>query len=340
MVMISHANFVESLGPLVALHRGEGRQVAVIDVDDLYDEFNFGEKSPYALKAFLLTAQAKWVLKPRFVLMVGDATYDPRNYLGAGDFDFVPTYLVDTALLETASDDWFADFTGQGLPQMAIGRLPVRTAEEATTQVSKIVNYTRSGAAPWKKQVLLVTDQNDGENNFEGNAAAVRTLLPPDLTVSQIFQDDPAAKTALMNSVNGQGQAMVNYIGHGGETTWAGGLFGAADADGLTNGSMVPFVVSMTCLNGYFQDVYGTALAKALMAAPGGGALAVWASSGLTDSGSQAPMNQALIKALAGTRAMTLGEAAAQAKSATGDPDVRRTWILFGDPAIKLQWHQ
>jgi hypothetical protein len=336
MVMISHANFVQSLTPLVTLHQGEGRKVAVIDVEELYDEFNFGEKNPYALKDFLRTAQAQWQLKPRFVLLAGDATYDPRNYLGVGNFDFVPTYLVDTAMLETASDDWFADFSGQGLPQMAIGRLPVRTAQEAAALVSKIVKYDQSGAAAWKKQVLLVTDQNDSGDNFQGDTAAVKALLPGDLTVSEIVQGS-SANGLLLNSLNVQGQAIVNFTGHGSEEVWTSGLFSSTNADGLTNGSKVPFVVSMTCLNGYFQDVYGTALAKALMEASGGGALAVWASSGLTNSGPQAAMNQALIKALFGTQPMTLGEAAASAKTAVSDPDVRRTWILFGDPATKLQ---
>jgi hypothetical protein len=202
--------------------------------------------------------------------------------------------------------------------------------------VNKIVNYDQSGPAAWKKQVLLVTDQNDSEDNFEGDTATIKALLPGELTVSEILQGG-GANSDLLNSLNVQGDAMVNYTGHGSEEVWAGGLFSSTDANGLTNGSMVPFVVSMTCLNGYFQDVYGIALAKALIEAPKGGALAVWASSGLTDSGSQAAMNQALIKALFGTEPMTLGEAAATAKSATGSLDVRRTWILFGDPATKLQ---
>ena len=337
MVMISHANFVESVEPLVTLHESEGRKVAVIDVEDLYDEFSFGEKSPYALKDFLTTAKAQWHLKPRFVLLVGDATYDPRSYLGGGDFDLVPTYLVDTALLETASDDWFADFSGQGVPQMAIGRLPVRTAQDAAALVSKIVKYGQPDVTGWKKRVLLVADQNDSDNNFEADAAAIRALLPGDLTVSQIFQSDPGARTDLLNGLNVQGAGLVNYIGHGSEAIWAGALFNSTDADGLTNGSMVPFVVSMTCLNGYFQDIYGTALAKALIEAPRGGALAVWASSGLTDSAPQAVMNQALIAALFGRKPLTLGEAAMTAKAAIGNPDVRRTWILFGDPALKLR---
>jgi hypothetical protein len=208
---------------------------------------------------------------------------------------------------------------------------------EAGALVSKIVNYDQSGAAGWKNLVLLVADQNDSADNFSGHAAAVKALLLGNLTVSEISQSSPSANADLLNSLNVQGAAMVNYIGHGSEEVWAGGLFNSADANGLTNGSMTPFVVSMTCLNGYFQDVYGTALAKALIEAPAGGAFAVWASSGLTDSGSQAVMNQALIKALFGTEPMTLGEAAATAKTAVSDLDVRRTWILFGDPATRLQ---
>lgn len=336
MVMISHPNFMQSLTPLVSLHQGQGLKTAVINVEDLYDEFNFGEKSPYAIKDFLSTANAQWETKPRYVLLVGDATFDPRNYLGLGNFDFVPTYLVDTTLLETASDDWYADFTGQGIPQMAIGRLPVRTAQEASALVGKIVNYEKSGDAGWTKQVLLVADQNDSSDNFQGDAAAVKALLPADMTVSEISNNGAGASEDLLNSLN-QGEGMVDYIGHGSEASWATGLFNSTDASSLTNGAMVPFVVDMTCLNGYFQDVYETALAKALMEAPGGGALAVWASSGLTDSGSQAVMNQALVKSLFGAQPTTIGEAAATAKQATTNLDVRRTWILFGDPATKLQ---
>ena len=129
----------------------------------------------------------------------------------------------------------------------------------------------------------------------------------------------------------------MNYAGHGSEQTWSSGLFDNTNASGLTNGSMVPFVVCMTCLNGAFQDVYNVSLATALMEAPGGGAVAVWASSGLTVSQTQATMNQALIKLLFGSQPITLGEAAASAKAAVTDMDTRRTWILFGNPATKLQ---
>jgi hypothetical protein len=339
MVMISHSDFMSSLAPLVTLRQGQGRQVAVIDVEDLYDEFNFGEKTPYALKEFLQTAQTQWQLPPHFVLLVGDATFDPKNYLGQGDFDFVPTYLVDTTSLETASDDWFSDFSSTGLPQMAEGRLPIRTATDAATLVNKIVGYDQSGSSSWTQQALLLADQDDSGDAFVEDTATLKGLLPASLSVSEISlatDSDSTAHSDVLSALN-DGVGLVDYEGHGSEQLWENGLFDTTDATGLTNGSMLPFVVSMTCLNGYFQDVYADSLAKALIKAPGGGAVAVWASSGLTYSSPQATLNQALVKALFGSQPMTLGEAAATAKAAVTDMDVRHTWILFGDPATKLQ---
>jgi hypothetical protein len=59
--------------------------------------------------------------------------------LDLGEMDYVPTKLIDTVYMETASDDWFVDLNSDGLPEMAIGRLPVQTREEAALVVSKII---------------------------------------------------------------------------------------------------------------------------------------------------------------------------------------------------------
>ena len=126
------ADFMESLAPLKTHRESQGFSVALIDVEDIYDEFSYGTKTPQAIKDFLTRASTSWQTPPRFVLLVGDASFDPRNYLGLGNQDFLPTKLLDTAYMETASDDWFVDFNGDGLPDMAVGRLPVQTAEEAS----------------------------------------------------------------------------------------------------------------------------------------------------------------------------------------------------------------
>ena len=130
-MIVSHRDFIDSLPSLKALRKSEGLSVGVVDIEDVYDEFSFGMKSPQALKDFLSPCGEFLVQPPRFVLLVGDASFDPRNYYGFGDQDYVPTKLVDTFYLETASDDWFVDFDNDGLPEMAIGRLPVQTEEEA-----------------------------------------------------------------------------------------------------------------------------------------------------------------------------------------------------------------
>ena len=142
--------------------------------------------------------------------------------------------------------------------------------------------------------------------------------------------------TDLVTALN-TGQSLVNFVGHGSDQVWAGELLSSSDVDALTNGSQTPFVISMTCLNGYFHDIYTVSLAKAFMLAPSGGAVAAWASSGLTDSSGQSNLDQTMVSALYGGQSLTLGEAVAAAKRAVSNLDIRRTWILLGDPATKMQ---
>ena len=93
----------------------------------------------------------------------------------------------------------------------------------------------------------------------------------------------------------------------------------------------------MTCLNGQFYDLWTESLAEALLKAPAGGAAAVWASSALTEPSAQAPMDEELFRGLFAGAAARLGDATARAKAATSDLDVRRSWILFGDPTMRLR---
>ena len=120
----------------------------------------------------------------------------------------------------------------------------------------------------------------------------------------------------------------------------------ASEARELSN-SQLPVFVMMSCLNGYFQDVVVDSLSEALLKAEHGGAVAVWASSGLTYPQGQAQMNRAFYEALFAANGdgfakkagslLTLGEAVQQAKAAISDTDVRRTWILLGDPTLRLK---
>jgi hypothetical protein len=313
--------------------------VALVDVEDVYDEFSFGSKTPQAIKDFLQRAKSSWQKPPRFVLLAGDASYDPRNFLGYGDLDFVPTQLVDTAYLETASDDWLVDFDEDGLPDMALGRLPVQTVAEASAVVAKIIAHEKSTRM---SEALLVADKTEETDDFDFAEAAqkVGVLFPSTVGVRKVFRGEfgsnEQAKEALLNYL-GQGSLLVNYVGHGGMMEWRGNLFNAEDAEALTNGGRLPFFVSMTCLNGFFQAPYGDSLAEVLLKAEQGGAVAVWTSSGMTLPRGQSVMNQELVRQLFNGEDLTIGEAAMKAKRAVSDKDIRRTWILFGDPTTRLK---
>ena len=339
-VVITAPQFNAQFQPLAALHEADGGSAAVINVSDIYDEFNFGEPSPFAVKAFLKNATTAWTAKPHYLVLGGDASVDPRNYLGFGFFDFVPTRIVSTSELKTASDDWFSDFNNTGVATIATGRMAARTPSDAQLMVSKTVAYSTGAAGSWNGQALLVADTDDPDISFTQAAQSVQGLLPSSLNATDVFAGTLGTSTANQNIVSGinSGQLLVNYNGHGSVQVWgAGGLFDDTMAASLTNGNKLPFFVIMNCLNGFFQDVYTQSLAESLMLAPNGGAVAVWASSGLTNAEPQFQMNNQLMQALFSQPSPALGDAVLTAKSGISDSDVRRTFIFFGDPAMRLR---
>jgi hypothetical protein len=122
---------------------------------------------------------------------------------------------------------------------------------------------------------------------------------------------------------------------------WRDDMLTTEDVPFMSNGSKVPLFVLMDCLNGFFHGLFPEeSLAEALVRAGNGGAIAVWASSGFTEPDGQARLNREFYRLLFDSTGKTIGEAAAAAKQSTSDQDVRRTWILFGDPATRLAGSQ
>jgi hypothetical protein len=340
IVMISHEDLAEALEPLVRSHRAHGKSAEVALIGDLYDEFNFGERNPFVIRQFLKSAVRNWKTVPKYLLLNGRASLDPRDYLGFGHLDLVPTKIVPTSSLMTASDDWFSDFNDSGMPTIATGRLPVGSADEAKTVIGKIAAYeSQATDGPWTRQALMVADQNDTEN-FSQDSLAVQALLPSTLQVTDVFTSmvgSVAARQDILAAIN-SGQLLVNYIGHGSEEQWSGeDLFDTTTAASLTNGSQLPVFLITDCLNGFFQDVYAQPLAVRLLLAPNGGGVAALASSGLNQSPPQTELDKLIVADTFNSVRPTLGESILKAKSHIGDPGVRRTYTLFGDPAMQIK---
>jgi uncharacterized repeat protein (TIGR01451 family) len=330
MLIITNKAFVDAANQLAAARSGQGIATTVVDVQNVYDEFSFGMHAPQAIRDFLKRT-ASWKTPPHYVLLLGDASWDPRNYYGMGSYDFVPSKLVPTQYLKTASDDWFADFNDTGIASLAIGRIPVRTADEAATVIGKLIR--RGAAVPadsWAKKVEVINDPAT-DVPFDFAASKVAKAVPAPYSADRVVAASAAPVLAAFNN----GSLLLNYTGHGSVEIWDNGSFSSTDAAALTNGDKLPFVVAMNCLNGYFNDLFTESIAEALLKSQNGGAIGVWASSALTAPDQQLNMNLELYRQLFGS-SISIGDAILKAKAAAQDKDVRRTFILFGDPTLKL----
>ncbi len=332
-VIVSHASFIDTLAPLVAQRKAQGLETVVVDVQDVFDEFGYGSKSPHAIRSFLQYARSWWQTAPTHAMLVGDATFDPRNYVGYGDRDLVPTRIVPSTYMKAASDDWLTDFNGDGVPDMYLGRLSVDNVTDAQSVVDKIVGYRPPGA----KRALMVVDGDDHTFSFARSAIGVRNAVPAAYAVETFSIASPSGRSELIAALRSF-PSVVNYIGHGSVESWSNtSIFTSQDTSSLAGSGSTPLYLMMNCLNAMFADVYTTSLAEALLRVPNGGAIAVWASSAMSDPPPQAAINEALYRVLAANPSITLGELVARAKASSSDPDVKTTWNLLGDPTLKLQ---
>jgi hypothetical protein len=316
---IAPGALIEALGPLLEHRRAQGLRVAAVSTEAIYDAWSGGELDPEAIRGFLRYAAETWAVAPTSVTLVGDGSSDPRDYLGHGNPTLVPPYLATTDpwLGETACESCYGRLDGadplvDGLPDLAVGRIPAKSVAELTALVTKILAYERSQTPGlWRASVAFVADNPDLSGNFPAAAEASIALQPDGVRIGRAYYDPAAAPgdpyreanplRALARSMGSfdAGAAVLHYIGHGQQFQWAytappppeppGAptdkqyLLGLYGVDELRNGPWLPVVLSMTCLTGAFQfpTFSGTVIDERLVARPDGGAIATWSSTGL-----------------------------------------------------------
>ncbi len=264
LVIVTTQQFRSALEPLIKARQAQGLRVAVMDVDEVYDAFSYGRVDPVAIRDMISHAVAYWTPPaPRFALLAGDASYDPRGYLKGPEADLVPTYLIDTEFSGwTASDVWFALPSGAGLdpsarptarPLLAIGRLPAQTAEQVATMVAKALDYEKGDpTAPWRHKAFLAADDDD-PGFAEQTRAFAAALVDYDAQVATVDKDGAARAAVLKAFADGTG--LIGYIGHGSLSLWAQEkILSVEDMPKLTNRDKLPVVMTLTCLSGFFSS--------------------------------------------------------------------------------------
>ena len=340
MLIISHSspvflNAAENWAEYRRSGTGGRYSVKVIDVSDIYDEFNYGRSGHEALKAFLNHTSSEWTTHPRYVLFLGDSTYDPRNYEGFGYYDLIPSEPVTLILEESVSDEALGDFDGDGLSDIAIGRIPARTANQVTTVFNKTVKYEEVQQS-FSRGVLFAHDVPLGFD-FEAMNVQLSQTLPAGTPISMVSAGEPDAQTTLINRIN-EGKFLVNYSGHGSAGLWANSsFFNNNTVPQLTNINNPSVFSMLTCLNGYFLRPSGDSLSEALLFSTTGGAVTAWASTSETTPDIQLIMALRFFNQMSTGNIERMGDLVKDAKTAIdAGADVRLSWVLLGDPAMKI----
>jgi len=270
------------LNRLKSLYESKGLSVKIVSVDDIYDEFNFGVKSPYAIKNFLRFAYNSWIKKPIYVLFVGGAVYDNRRY---PMLDLVPTMFYQSYIYgATSADAWFTFIDGEDyLGDVLLGRLPVRDREEMKNAIEKIISYHNQKPQKWHRNVLMIAGEG---REFESQTDyIVKNVLPKFLNINRLYVipgSTFSGGTSKLLSYFNDGQLLINFVGHGGGAIWAdNGLLKNEDIPKLANKDRYSFITSMTCFSGAFDYPQKTAIGVNLVVEKEKGAIGVLASSGL-----------------------------------------------------------
>lgn len=359
-IIITHRAFYPEALRLAQHRRDLGIQpVVVVNVDDIYDEFNHGILSPVAIRAFLAYTQQVWTTPaPEFVLFFGDANGDFLDYAHLGKYNYVPTQSILSRFFgEVPSDHWLVQLDDTGvLPDMMAGRLPAQTLDQARAMVDKIIEYDQQPQADWQNRVLLVADDDIDRFKLyaEEVAAQLPKHLPPRFFAATLFANPSnvgSLHSEIAQAINA-GHALVTYFGHGEYFGWGTGdvlgatgasIFQNEDVMRLTNGGKLPVVAVANCLNGFFNgSLPMDAIAELFVRMPHTGAIAVWAPSAYERPSVHAKLMKSFYDELFVNHNLALGRATQSAQIAAyggnnNFRDILTTYILFGDPALTAQ---
>jgi Peptidase family C25 len=339
-LVVTHSDFRSAAERLRGLKESEGWKVAVVDVDRAYDRYSSGVVEANAIRALIGELGAPGQGRAPSVLLLGDDTYDPRDDLGIGDKSYVPSlYGWDGVFGRVPSETLYADQNGDGRPDVAIGRLPARTAAEADLLVEKIARWREWGT---RKGHLIAVDQSQGADiSFRGEGESLRSRLPSGSVtfVDLGAQGVTAARSSLLTALR-RGAQTTSYFGHGGEDVWSNqGLLRNPDAASLEGSGQQTVLFSWTCETQWYVSE-GRTISEELLLVPSGGAIASLGPGGISDPALQVNLSRRVYDYYLGGK--TLGEAVRRAKSDALVEDARlapvvQGFSLLGDPSIRLR---
>lgn len=372
-LIITAGEFLDEVKRLAAFRASnDGLQTEVVDVEMIYHEFSSGKKDVTAIRDFVRHLYRKSD-RLKYLLLFGEASY---NYLSDNQLNtgYVPTYQSRNSLHNVftyASDDYFAFmneeeghwretnsyFQLQHDLDIGVGRLPVKTVQEAKTVVDKLIAYgnREDSDRAWRNRVVFVSD--DGEaNKFQYQSDYLASSLEdssPEYLVDRIFVDSYPIKTEngrksaprvreLVNQYINEGLLILDFIGHGGETELTNeDVLDLESIESWENENKLPVILTATCEFGRHDDWELESGAEKSLFKKNGGSIAVFTTSRPAIVNTNFDVSKAFYENAFnyGTGMKPrLGDILKETKNQSVFGIVNRNFVLLGDPAMRLAY--
>jgi len=379
-IIIANAAFLPQAEKLKTIHETDGLSVLIVTPEKIYNEFSSGAQDIAALRDFIRMLYDRAVpgSEPRYVLLFGDGSFDYKNRL-TDNTNLVPTFQSQNSLRPTesyVSDDFYGLMDPNegkdcfGTLDLGVGRLPVKSQEQANAAINKIELYMglKSNAAStgcnnysssiqrlgdWRNLICFVADDEDNNMHLdqaEDLAGYVDTAFKR-YNTDKIYFDSytqlstpggqryPDVTTDINKQVS-KGALIVNYTGHGGETGWAHErVLEISDINSWTNINTMPVFVTATCEFSRFDDPERTSAGEFVFLNPNGGGIALFTTSRLSFSSTNFALNMNYYLAVfkkTDEQYPRMGDVMRLAKTPS-NPNIRN-FVLLGDPALKMAY--
>ncbi len=363
-IIITTDSLLHVASDLAELERASGVTSEVVSLSYIYDIMNTGNPDIGAVRKFLVKAYADYA-SLKYLTLFGDASYDYKGVLSGAKSNLVPTYHTNASfslMTSYITDDFYGYLdSGESVNwylddlDIGIGRIPVRTINEAEEAVAKIANYLQGGArfGPWRARGIFVVD--DADEPWEKEFAVYQDRLAKTLDTTRaelnqikIYSDAylqdtkpgsqryPEARKALFNEVE-QGALVVSFVGHGGEVGWTTErILQLEDINGWTNTSKQPVVTTITCEFTRFDDPLRVSAGEQLFLNPSGGAIGLFSTTrSVFATNSTYALNALLNEEMMQLNNPRLGDVLRETKNNNNSGD-KIKFSLIGDAALPL----
>ena len=372
LIIIYHPLFENAAKRLEEFKNKNGILTKIVNVQDIYDEFNYGIFSPESIKGFLSYALKDWSeSKLKYVLLIGDATWDYLGEYRNGIINYVPSYTKLHSIENFACDLWFTNLIGNdSLPELEIGRISVNNKDDAENVADKIINYEKNeNPQEWQRHFGYIADDSQG---FDTICDKIIEQTPQAFVSDKVYLDNyrfednfyvPKEKLGFLRDKNkvspdcnnaikemfDTGVTLVEFYGHGAPNIWAderiwfGGDSKHSDNLRLINKDRLFFIVQMTCSTStidYPIKPWNVCIGEDMLRVKNGGAIGVFSPSGKGYTNWHERISLYMRQAIFEHNLKMAGDIIFNTQlsyfALEDSPDMIEMFLLLGDPTISL----